>query len=195
METKTIFFIGKPGCGKGMQAKMLSKVTVWRVVSSGQQFRAMAEEDTPVGHKVKAENDAGMLQPYWLATYLFLKTLFLVRADEGVIFDGSGRKVQEAELIIDSLKWLGRPCIVLNIQISDKSVRRRLALRKNIESRTDDFAIEERLNEYHKHTEPVIELFRRENVLIEIDGEPTPEKIAVDIKKKLNLPDGKAGIK
>lgn len=187
MDTRTIFFIGKPGSGKGTQAKMLSEVTGWRVVSSGQQFRAMAEEDTPVGQKVKAENDAGMLEPYWLATHLYLKALFLVRADEGVIFDGSGRKVQEAELVIDSLKWLGRSFIVLNIQISDESVRKRLALRKEVEGRADDSAVDERLKEYHEHTEPVIDLFQKEGVLIEINGEPSPEDIAVEIKKKLGI--------
>lgn len=187
MDTRTIFFLGKPGSGKGTQAKFLSEVTDWRVISSGEQFRAMAEEDTQVGHKIKIENDAGRLQPYWLATYLYLKAFFLVRANEGVIFDGSGRNIQEAELISSSLAWLERPFIVLNIQISDESARQRLALRKNIESRTDDSAVDERLKEYHEHTEPVMEFFRRKGVLIEIDGEPSPEEIATDIKKKLNI--------
>lgn len=187
MNTRTIFFIGKPGSGKGTQAKMLSELTGWRVISSGQQFRAMAEEDTPVGRKIKAENDAGFLQPYWLATYLYLKALFIIREDEGIIFDGSGRKLQEAELIADSLAWLGRPFTVLNIQISDESVRKRLALRKNIEDRADDSAVDERIKEYNEHTEPVIKLFHKKGVLIDIDGEPSPEKIAADIKGKLKI--------
>ena len=71
METRTVFFIGKPGCGKGDQTRLLSKETGWSIFASGDLFRAIASEDTPVGKKVKEENDAGILQPYWFAMYLF----------------------------------------------------------------------------------------------------------------------------
>ena len=146
MDTRTIFFIGKPGCGKGTQAKLLSEKTGWTVFASGKLFRELAQEDTPVGHKVKSENDAGNLQPHWFAMYLYLKALFTLPTEGlSVIFDGFNRKVPEAELVIDSLKWLGRPFTILDIQVSDEEVRRRLALRKGIEGRADDSAVDERL--------------------------------------------------
>ncbi|MFM2331124.1 MAG: adenylate kinase, partial [Candidatus Parcubacteria bacterium] len=97
------------------------------------------------------------------------------------IFDGFNRKVPEAELIVDSLRWLGRPFTVLNIQVSDESVLKRLALRKGVEGRADDSAVAKRLEEYKKHTEPVLDIFRKAGVLVEIDGEPTPEEIAVQV--------------
>lgn len=187
MEIRTIFFIGKPGCGKGTQARLLSEKTGLQVVSSGSQFRTIAAEDTPVGRKVKAEIDVGILSPHWFAMYLYLKSLFTVRNDDGVIFDGFCRKVPEAELIVDSLKWLGRSFIVLDINVSDDSVRRRLVLRKDVEGRADDSAVEERLKEYHEYTEPAIDIFRKAGTLIEINGEPSPEEIAEDIRKKLGL--------
>ena len=188
---RTIFFIGKPGCGKGTQAKLLSEKTGWKVLSSGEQFRSIATEDTPVGRKVKSEIDAGLLSPHWFAMYLYLKALFSVLGSEGIIFDGFNRKVPEAELVIDSLKWLKRPFLILNIKVSDDEVRRRLALRKGIEGRADDNAVEERLKEYHAHTDPAIGLFRRASVLIEINGEQTPEAIAADIRTALDLPTGR----
>src|SRR3989344_5740019 len=120
MDTHTVFFVGKPGSGKGTQAKVLAEKTGWKIITPGEQFRLMATEDTPVGHKVKEGNDAGLLQPHWLAIYLFLKALFSIRADEGAIFDGSGRKVPEAELITDALSWLGRPVRVLNPKGADE---------------------------------------------------------------------------
>lgn len=187
METQTIFFIGKPGCGKGTQTKLLSQKTGWQIIKSGEQFRAIAAEDTPVGHKVKAENDAGILQPHWLASYLYLKAFLGLSEDVSVIFDGFNRKVPEAQLTIDSLRWLERSFAVINVQISDETVRRRLALRKNIENRADDSAVDERLKEYHEYTEPVLDLFRTAGVLIEIDGEPSPEEIAIEIHKALKL--------
>jgi len=187
METKTIFFIGKPGCGKGTQAKLLSDATGWPVFSSGKLFREIAQEDTPVGRKVKEENHAGILQPHWFAMYLFLKTLFSIPGDSGVIFDGFNRKVPEAELAIDSLKWLGRPFSILHLRVSDDETRRRLVLRKEAEGRADDAFVDERLKEYETYTAPAIELFRQAGTLIEINGEQTPEAIATDIRKVLNL--------
>ncbi len=187
MDTRTIFFIGKPGSGKGTQAKSLSEKTGWKIIKAGEQFRAMAEEDTLLGKKVKSEIDAGQLLPSWLAMHLYLEAFFALEDGASAIFDGFNRKVPEAELVINSLGWLGRPFTVLNIQISDDSVRQRLELRKNIENRADDSAVEERLKEYHEQTEPVRELFRKAGVLIEIDGEPSPEEIAVEINKTLGI--------
>lgn len=187
METRTIFFIGKPGCGKGDQTKLLSEKTGWKVVTPGEQFRSMSAEDTSVGRKVKSVNDAGMLQPHWLAEYLFLKNLFLLPEEEGVIFDGFAREVQEAETDIDALTWLNRPFVVLHLKVSDEEIFRRLALRKEIEGRTDDNVVDERLKEYREHTEPVIEMFRSKGMLIEINGERTREAIAVDINAALDV--------
>lgn len=187
METRTIFFIGKPGCGKGTQAKLLSEKTGWKTISSGSQFRAIAAEDTSVGRKVKSEMEAGLLSPHWFAMYLYLKALFSVGLDESVIFDGFNRKVQEAELVIDSLKWLNRPFSILDIQISDEEALRRLAIRKSVEGRVDDSAVAERLKEYVEYTEPAIDVFRKTGTLIRINGEQTPEAIAVDIRAALDL--------
>lgn len=187
MDTRTIFFIGKPGCGKGTQAKLLSEKTGWKVISSGSQFRAIATEDTSVGRKVKSEMEAGLLSPHWFAMYLYLKALFSIGSDEGVIFDGFNRKVPEAELVIDSLAWLGRPFSILDIRVSDAEVQKRLAKRKDIEGRVDDSAVDERLKEYRGFTEPAIEIFRRDGTLIGINGEQTPEQIATDVNAALGL--------
>jgi len=187
METRTIFFIGKPGCGKGDQARFLLEKTGWKVITPGAQFRSMSAEDTPVGRKVKQGNDAGLLQPHWLAGYLFLKNLFSLASDENVIFDGFARKMPEAELIIESLEWLARPFSVLYLTVSDEEIIHRLALRKEIEGRADDSVVDERLKEYREHTEPVVELFRNKGVLIEINGERPREPIAEDIRKVLNI--------
>lgn len=186
-ETRTIFFVGKPGCGKGTQAKLLSEKTLWPVISAGQQFRALGKEETPVGRKVKSENEQGLLQPHWLAMYLYLKSLFSLPEGSSVIFDGFNRKVPEAELVVSSLAWLNRPFTVIHLPISDAEVLNRVESRKKTETRADDLVVEERLKEYAAHTTPAIELFRKQGVLIEVDGEQTPEKIAEDIRAALNI--------
>ncbi len=187
METRTIFFIGKPGCGKGTQAKLLAEKTGWPVFSSGNLFRSFAVKDTPVGRKTKEVDVKGLLQPPWFAMYLYLDSLFSISEGQSVIFDGFNRRVPEAELVIDSLKWLDRPFLILDIRVSDEEVRRRLALRKEIEGRADDTVVDERLKEYYEHTEPAIEIFRKADIVIEINGEQSHEGIAEDIRTALAL--------
>lgn len=187
MDTRTIFFIGKPGCGKGTQAKLLSEKTGWKIISAGDQFRAIATEDTPVGRKIKSEIEVGALAPHWFALFFYLKALFSARDDEGLIFDGFIRRVPEAELAVDSLRWFRRPFTILDIRVSDEEVHRRLALRKEIEGRTDDSAVDERLKKYREYTEPAIAVFRASGALIEINGEQTPEEIAVEINAALSI--------
>ncbi len=186
-ETRAIFFVGKPGCGKGTQAKLLAAHTSWPIFASGHLFREIAKEDTPVGRKVKAENDAGILQPHWFAMYLYLRSLFSASDQQGVIFDGFNRKVPEAELVVDSLNWLARPFSVVYIKVSDEEVHRRLDVRKETSGRADDHVVEERIREYYTHTEPAIEVFRKAGVLVEINGEQSSEAIARDIRAALNL--------
>ncbi len=186
METHTVFFIGKPGCGKGTQAKLLSEKVGWPIFSAGKLFREIAKNATPVGRKMKMENDSGLLAPHWFAMYLYLKSLFSIPDDSGAIFDGFNRKVPEAELVISSLEWLNRPFFIFNIEVSDEEVRRRLAGRKMTEGRTDDSVVDERLKEYYEYTEPAMGVFRASGRLIEVNGEQTPERIAEDVYAALN---------
>lgn len=187
MEPRTIFFVGKPGCGKGTQAELLSKTTGWPVITAGDQFRAIAAEDTPVGRKMESEMNDGKLAPDWFAEYLFLKSLFGIPSDSGIIFDGFSRRLPEAEIIVNALAWLGRSFVVIHVKVSDESVKKRLELRKEIAGRTDDSVVDNRLKEFYENTKPAIELFRKAGVLIEVDGEPSPEVIAESIRAALKF--------
>ena len=187
MEPRMVFFIGKPGCGKDTQAEFLSKATGWPVISAGDQFRALSQEDSMLGRKVKKEIDSGALAPDWIALHLYLKSLFAVPEEQGVIFDGFSRELSQAELILKSLKWLERPFRVINIEVSDESVRQRLVLRSQKAGRADDGVVDERLRKYYAHTEPVIAFFKKVGALIEIDGEPSPGKIAENIRAVLKI--------
>ncbi len=188
-EPRTVFFIGKPGCGKGTQAKLLAQKTGWTVLASGAQFRAIAEEDTIVGRKVREELGNGFLMPHWFAMYLYQKALFSVHENTSVIFDGFNRKPEEAQLIVDSLKWIGREFVVINIAVSDEHVKERLVGRAQIEGRSDDRqdAVLERLEEFGTYTSKALELFEKLGVLITINGEQTPEEVAHDVNAALGL--------
>lgn len=166
---------------------MLSEKTSWKVVAASGEMRVMSASDTPVGQKMKSEMDAGLLLPPWIPTYLFLKNIFSMPSDTSVVFDGFNRKISEAELIIETLAWINRPFSVLHLKVSDEELKKRIALRKDIEGRADDNVVDERLKEYYANTEPVVEMFRNKGMLIEIDGERTREEIAEDILNVLNI--------
>jgi adenylate kinase len=185
----TVFFIGKPGSGKGTQAKILAERTGWIILASGAQFRALAEEDSVVGRKLRDELAQGQLAPHWFAMYLYQRALFSVPEDASVIFDGFNRKVQEAELNIATLEWIGRPFTVVNIDVSDDEVRRRLDGRAQTSGRSDDHqdVVEERLEEYQEHTVKALEIFRTKGVLIDIDGGQAPDEVASSVAAALGL--------
>lgn len=188
-EPRTVFFIGKPGCGKGTQAKLLATKTCWTILASGAQFRAIADEDTIVGRKVKEELGNGFLMPHWFAMYLYQRALFSVEENTSVIFDGFNRKPEEAQLIVDSLKWIGREFVVINIEVSDEHVKERLVGRAQTEGRSDDRqdAVIERLEEFNTHTVKSLELFEKLGVLITINGEQSPEEVAEHVNAALGL--------
>ncbi len=187
MEVNTILLIGKPGSGKGTQAKLLSEKTHWPVLVSGDMFRALAKEDSFEGKKTKAENDAGLLAPDWWATYFFQKSILNHPHEQGVIFDGFGRKVPEAKVVIDVLTWLERPFSAVHIKVSDEEIRTRLALRGTTSGRADDAAIEKRLEEYRTFTDPSIEVFRAAGKLVEVEGEGSVEDIHARITDALGI--------
>lgn len=188
-EPHIVFFVGKPGCGKGTQSKALAAHTGWHVFAAGALFREIAAQDSPVGRKIKEETESGLLAPSWFAMHLYLRALLSVHQNESVIFDGFNRTVHEASLVIDSLRWLGRSFSVVNLVITDDEVRRRLQNRKETSGRADDHAVAERLKEYYTHTEPAIELFRKAGVLFEVDGDGKHgiEPVAKHIRELLHI--------
>lgn len=188
METpKTIFFLGKPGSGKGTQAKRLAEKTGWPMFGSGDQFRAIAKEDTPAGRKTRFEIDQGLLSPPWFVEYLYLKTLFAVPRESHAIFDGFNRKEEEARLIFSAAELLDRSFVVLNITVSDEEVHRRLDVRKGESGRADDHFVQVRLAEYARYTEKALAIFKEGGACIDIDGERSPDDVAKDIEKALGL--------
>lgn len=121
--------------------------------------------------------------------YLYQDALFALPEDSSAIFDGFNRKVPEAQLIIDSLNWLGRPFTVIEIDISNESVYERLKGRSKKSGRVDDHQdiVEERLEEYEAYTTKALDIFRELGVLIPINGEPPPKQVAASVAEALKL--------
>jgi adenylate kinase len=79
----------------------------------------------------------------------------------------------------ENIDFLG----IVYLSLSKESSVKRLLLRK----RKDDTKkiIQKRLEIYYKETKPVIERYKKQKKLIEIDGEPSIEEIFKNVKNKL----------
>ncbi|MBI2409804.1 nucleoside monophosphate kinase [Candidatus Kaiserbacteria bacterium] len=187
MESRIVLFLGKPGSGKGDQTKLLSEATGWPVVSTSAGMREIAANGGAVGHKLKETMDAGILTPYWLAAYVYLKTILGIPENGSIIFDGTTRTPPEAEIVLQSLTWLNKPFTIFHLVVSDEEIKARIALRKEKEARADDHAVDMRLAEYYASTNKAIDVVRQAGLLTEINGERTREEIAADIRAVLGI--------
>jgi len=189
MEKPIVFFIGKPGSGKGTQAELLAKATGWPVVGTSGGLREIVATGTAAGHKLKETMDSGALTPYWIASYVYLKFLFGVADDSTIIFDGTSRTLPETKIVADSLKWIGRPFFIFHLTVPDEEVHGRIALRRENGVRVDDHpeAVVRRLEAYYADTDSAIGYLRAEGMLTEIDGHRPIEVIAAEVKSILKI--------
>jgi len=192
---KTIAMMGKPGSGKGTQAELLSKELDFSLFSSGEAFRKLREQDTPLGRKVKKEIDKGYLMPHWFASYMFEREVFNAPKSQGIVFEGPGRKLPETELFNEIMNWLGRPYRAVYLEVDEEVIRKRLLKRAEEEGRADDNpeSVNLRFEEYNKYTAHSVNFFREQGVLIEVDGMQSPEKVQAGILKELRKADEALG--
>lgn len=185
----TFVIMGRPGSGKSVQAKLLAEKTGFKLISIGNKYREIATQETLFGKKIKEIMNKGLLGPSWLSMYIFQDVILNTGETEGMIFEGLGRKEEEAKRFNEVMKWLGRDYKVIDVMVSDEEITKRLTLRRDIEFRTDDDPedIPVRIKEYDEHTLPAINLFKSAEKLIEVNGEQTIEEVFKEIEQKLDL--------
>ncbi len=180
--------MGLPGSGKGKQAELLSEKTSFIIHDSGDEYRKIAAGSDFVASKVRESMNAGDLQPVWFSAFIFQKSLLNLALDDGIIFEGVGRQEPEAHLFAEVCDWLGRDFRVLYFNVSETTVAERLRKRQEIEGRQDDdpAVFQNRLKNFYEHTLPAIEYFRSLNKVIDINGEPLPDAVFVELWQKVS---------
>lgn len=170
-----IVLMGPVGSGKTTQADILSKKLDLPHIQTGEIYRKIAGEDSPLGKKIKAILDAGGLIDDNTTFETVDKHLKEIQGN--FILDGFPRTLVQAQ---KELFLVGK---VIYIKVPDEETTKRLLLRQ----RTDDTSeiIAERLKVYHQETEPILDYYRKLGKLIEIDGRGTIEEVAVLINKNL----------
>ncbi|MFD2531069.1 adenylate kinase [Gracilimonas halophila] len=181
-----IILFGPPGAGKGTQAKKLQDEYSIPHLSTGDIFRAAIKNKTPLGVKVKSILDSGELVPDQTVVDLVADELSNDKYQDGYILDGFPRTVVQAEAF-DAFLDKNNDSLDAFISLSvpeDELVKRILS---RGEGRTDDTVekVKTRLEVYRKETQPVMEHYKKQDKVQEIDGIGSIDEIFGRIKAAL----------
>jgi adenylate kinase len=172
---------GPPGSGKGTQAMRLENDLHLNHLSTGDILRSEVAKGTPLGKEVERIMAAGDLVPDRLIVDTVRQRLPEAEAGRGALLDGFPRTVAQARALDSMLAGEGHKVdFIVALTVPEGVLVGRLLLRAQVEGRTDDNreSIEERMREYHKLTEAVLEHYRKQGVPIhEIDGVGTPDEV------------------
>lgn len=189
MQVHTFLMMGRPGSGKGTQAKLLAKKVDGEIYSSGNRLREMAKGTGFVNQKVKAVLESGELLPAWFSSHMFVDVLLSLGVSDPIVFEGACRRLEEARAFVQTAEWLERPYTAIFLNIADAEVEKRLSLRRTTEGRSDDASdtVSHRIAEYAQNTIPAVEFFKSQGTLVEINGEQGIDTVHADILKALKI--------
>lgn len=207
MRAKALIFLGAPGAGKGTQAREVATHFGIPQISTGDILRDAVKKQTPLGMAAKAKMEAGALVPDEVVCGIVEERIGEADCQKGFILDGFPRTIAQAQFVdrVLQAKGRGRPQ-VLNIEVDEDLLLKRLTGRRTcsvcgeiynvhfsppkVEGicdkdggkllyRADDneATIRQRLEAYHRQTSPLIEYYRAQGVLHEVDGNKDPEAI------------------
>jgi adenylate kinase family enzyme len=191
----TFIFVGRSGCGKGTQLKLLRDYVSNNfpnegqfAFSTGDAFRELFTKDTYSSNLAKDITSRGALQPLFLTISMwgnaFLNTL---KKDDHVFIDGYPRVEAEAVAMSSMLSFFNRATpVILDFQVSRETSAERMRIR----AREDDIPenIETRLDWYERDVVPAVTYLKNQPgyVYIVLDGEKSIEEIHTSVITQFN---------
>ena len=183
-----VLLLGPQGAGKGTQAKRISAEYGIPHIASGEILRAEMDAGTELGRRVKDVYDRGDLVSDDLMIELIRNRLEQPDTEAGFVLDGFARTTVQAEALDSMFNDIGRNfSVAFALQIPDEVAFDRLRRRAEVEGRADDTdeAIQRRLDNYHRETEPLIEYYRTRGNLVPIHGNRSENEVFAEIQRAL----------
>ena len=195
-----IVMLGGPGAGKGTQAKLIAEKYSIPHISTGDIFRANIKEGTELGKKAKTFMDAGALVPDELVVDLVADRLTWDDAKDGFVLDGFPRTIPQAQALTSALADMGSALdVAIDIEVPDQVIIDRMGGRRacvtcgatyhvvnippKVEGKCDTCGsdlilrdddkpetVKKRLDVYHEQTQPLIDYYKEQSVIREVDG-------------------------
>lgn len=215
-----IVLLGPPGAGKGTQAEIISEKLGLAHISSGDIFRENIKNQTELGKLAATFMNRGDLVPDDVTIAMIRERLARPDCVQGALLDGYPRTPAQAEALDGMLKSFGgKVDRVPYIQVNEAELVKRLSGRwtcraeghvyheefnppkktgvcdidsSELYQRDDDKreTVQRRIHVYFEQTAPLIEHYRKEGVLVEIDGGQAIEAVTKELLAA--LPQGKA---
>lgn len=183
----SINIFGLPLSGKDTQCGRLAEALEGTVIAGGDILRSH-----PDSERIKALMASGKLFP--TDFYLDVVTPHLSNphlADTPLILSSLGRWHGEEEAVIKTAAESGHPIkAVVALEIDETEVWRRLESSRQIGDRgqrhdDDEKVLETRLEEFRNKTLPVIDFYRNNGLLIEVDSSAPTEEVTDSIIESL----------
>ena len=188
-----LVIFGPPGAGKGTQSKFISKRFKLYQLSTGDLLRNEIKNNTELGSQISSIINSGGLVSDEIVGNLIEKFVSNENYKNKIIFDGYPRNLKQAESLDELLKKYGQKIdIVLKLSVSLKTIKKRILERQVQEKRTDDneeIAIK-RYETYEKSTKPILEYYKKQNPIKEVNGEQKIEQINKEIGDIIELIEG-----
>lgn len=204
--------MGVQGCGKGTQAKLLAKDFDLVHISVGDIFRWHIQSHTKLAARIGRLTAAGELVADDIVEEIIKGRLDQHDWNFGFILDGFPRNRRQAEFFLESYDINA----VIQIDVPDQVVldrvlNRRLCSKCGLDynliyhrpaspdvcdvcggplvARADDTeaSVRQRLHDYHSKTQPILDLFRRKELVVNVDGTKPVAEVQTEIRKKLGL--------
>ncbi|EPY2276841.1 adenylate kinase [Clostridium sporogenes] len=210
-----VILLGPPGAGKGTQAKLISEKFSIPHISTGDIFRANIKEKTPLGIEAKRYIDNGQLVPDEVTIGIVKDRLTKDDCDNGFLLDGFPRTVAQAEALDEFLKGINKDLdVALLIKMPEEFILERMTGRRvctscgasyhirfnppKIEGKCDicdneliqrkddtEATVKERLEVYSKQTYPLINYYKDNGIISEVNGTESIDEVFGNISNIL----------
>ena len=210
-----LIMLGAPGAGKGTQAKKIAEKYGIPHISTGDIFRANIKNGTELGNKAKSYMEQGLLVPDELTCDLVVDRIAQDDCKNGYVLDGFPRTIPQAEALKAALGKMGPTIdYAINVEVPEENIVERMGGRRaclacgctyhvvynapkeedvcdvcgaKLVLRDDDKpeTVKKRLDVYHEQTQPLIDFYDKEGVLVEVDGTQNLEDVFQAITKIL----------
>ena len=182
---------GPPGSGKGTQAAKIEKEFHLKHLSTGDILRAEVAGGSAMGKEAGRIMAAGDLVPDELIVDIVRGRLPEAEAGAGVLLDGFPRTERQAQALDAMLADEGHKVdFVIALDVPEPELVDRLLHRAKVEGRADDTrkAITERMHEYHKLTEAVLDHYRKQGVPVHrVNGQGSPDEVFERIRRAVGI--------
>jgi len=168
-----LIVMGPPGAGKGTQATFVADHFGIPAISTGDIFRANVSQGTALGVEAKRYMDSGEYVPDEVTNLMVRARIDEPDAAPGFLLDGYPRTLAQVEELDGMITYTGHVLdAVVVLTVDQDAVVERLLQRAETEGRTDDTGevIRRRQELYGEETAPLIDVYRRRGLLIEVDG-------------------------